>query len=213
MKKWFALAAILAVSPVLAADAPAAAAPAGAPAAAPVAKKPMMKKSGNDEAGVKAGFEKFSKAWADGDAKARAACFTPDATLINPFGVAANGREEITKLFEQENETIAKGTTHTFDNFKIHFVMNNLALVDCDGTISGAGPDIKVHVYGVCVNRTGKMWQMFAARPAIYAPMPGAAPAAGAPAAAAPGAPAAPPAADIAAPPAGDAPALDKDKK
>lgn len=218
MKKWFALAAVLAVAPVLAADK---ADTAGtAPAAAPVAKKPMMKKpAANDEAGVKAGFEAFSKAWADGDAKARAACFTPDATLINPFGVAANGRAEITKLFEQENETIAKGTTHTFDNFKIHFVMANFALVDCDGTISGmkdpsgaAAPDVKVHVYGVVVNRTGK-WQMFAARPAIYAPMPGA-PAAGVVApAAATDKTTAPPAADMAAPPAGDAPALDKDKK
>ncbi len=62
--------------------------------------------------------------------------------------------------------------------------MPNFALVDCDGTISGiktpAGadaPDMKLHVYGVVVNR-GKSWQMFAARPAIYAPMPGSAPAA-----------------------------------
>jgi uncharacterized protein (TIGR02246 family) len=212
MKKWFALAAVLAVAPVFAAET---AAPAAgtAPAAAPVAKKVVAKKpAANDEAGVKAGFDAFSKAWADGDAKARAACFTPDATLINPFGVAANGRAEITKLFEQENSTIAKGTTHTFDNFKIHFVLANLALVDCDGTISGmkdpsgaAAPDVKVHVYGVVVNRTGK-WQMFAARPAIYAPMPGA------PAAAADKT-TAPAAADVAAPPAGDAPALDKDKK
>ena len=101
MKKWFALAAVLTVAPVLAADTAApAAAPAGAaPAAAPVAKKAVAKKPMNDEAGVKAGFEKFSMAWADGDAKARAACFTDDATLINPFGVAANGKAEIVKLF------------------------------------------------------------------------------------------------------------------
>ncbi len=181
-----------------------------APAAAPAAGTPMKaKKAGGDEAGVKTAFSKFSEAWTNGDAKARAACFTSDATLINPFGVAANGRAEIEKLFEDENQTIAKGTTQTFDNFKIHFVMSNFALVDCDGTISGiktpAGtdaPDVKVHVYGVVVNR-GKSWQMFAARPSIYAAMPGAAsadmasPAAAAPDAAAPaGTPnAAPPAA------------------
>jgi uncharacterized protein (TIGR02246 family) len=177
-------------------------------AAAPVAKK--APKKGHDEAGIKAAFEKFSQAWAAGDAKARAACFTPDATLINPFGVAANGRDEMVKLFEQENKTIANGTTHTFDNFKITFIMDNLALVDCDGTVSGvkdpsgaAAADIKVHVFGVVVNRTGN-WQMRAARPAIYVPMPGSTSAA--PAAAVP------PAGDVAAPPAESVPALDKDK-
>ncbi len=211
MKKLFAAAAsllLLFAAPLFADDQ--AATPGAAPAAAPA---PKAKKAG-DEAGVKAAFDKFSKAWADGDAKERAACFTSDATLINPFGVAANGRMEIEKLFEDENNTIAKGTTHTFDNFKIHFVMPNFALVDCDGTISGVktpagadAPDVKLHVYGVVVNR-GKGWQMFAARPAIYAPMPGSAPAAdtAAPAAAAPASTpdaAAPPApSDSTAPPA-----------
>ncbi len=173
---------MLFAAPVFAQDqtaAPAAAAPA-ADAPAPVAKK-AAKMTAGDEDGVKAAFDKFSKAWADGDAKARAACFTYDATLINPFGVAASGRAEIEKVFEDENATIGKGTTQSFDNFKIHFVMPNFALVDVDGTISGiktpAGadaPDMKLHVYGVVVNR-GKSWQMFAARPTIYAPMPGSA--------------------------------------
>ncbi|HVZ80083.1 MAG TPA: SgcJ/EcaC family oxidoreductase [bacterium] len=211
MKKWFALAVLFAVSPLFAADD---AAPA---AAAPVAQKVMKKSSaGSEEAGIKATFEKFSKAWADGDAKARAACFTTDATLINPFGVAANGRGEIEKLFEAENKTIANGTTHVFDNFKFVRIMGNMYLVDCDGTVSGlkdpAGnpaPDVKLHVFGVVVNRTG-VWQMRAARPAIYAPMPGAPAAAAAPMGEAP---AAPPATDITAPPAEDAPALDKEKK
>src|SRR5581483_198096 len=176
MKKLVAAAGMLMLfaAPLFAQDNAAPAANAAAPAAdAPAAApKKAAKKAGGDEAGVKEGFERFSKAWAAGDAEARAACFTSDATLINPFGIAANGRAEIVKLFEQENATIAKGTTHTFDNFKIHFVMPNFALVDCDGTISGmktpAGadaPDVKVHVYGVVVKRA-KDWQMFAARPA-----------------------------------------------
>jgi uncharacterized protein (TIGR02246 family) len=204
MKKLFAVAAsllLLFAAPLFADDqtaAPAAAAPA-ADTAAPAAGSAMKaKKSGGDEAGVKAVFEKFSKAWADGDAKARAALFTYDATLINPFGVVADGRTEIEKVFEDENNTIAKGTTHTFDNFKIHFVLPNFALVDVDGTISGVktpagvdAPDVKLHVYGVVVNR-GKDWKFFAARPAIYAPVPGSAPAADA------AAPAAAPPADAA---------------
>ncbi len=114
MKKLFAFVGMLLlfVAPVFAQDqtpVPAAAAPA-ADAPAPMAKK-ASKMAGGDEDGVKAAFDKFSKAWADGDAKARAACFTYDASLINPFGVAANGRAEIEKVFEDENSTIGKGTT------------------------------------------------------------------------------------------------------
>jgi len=208
MKKFFAVLGMLFfASPLLAQDqaAPAAnaAAPAADTAAAAPAKKAKAAMPAGDEDGIKAEFDNFSKAWAAGDAKARAACFTPDATLINPFGVAANGRAEIQKLFEEENKTIANGTTHTFDNFKIHFVMSNFALVDVDGTISGIKdpsgqpvPDVKSHLYGVVVNRGGKGWLMYAARPAIYAPMPGSEPAAAADTSAAPAADKAAPAAD-----------------
>ena len=205
LKKFFAGFGLLSlmVSPLLAAaDAtgPAPAAAEAAPAAA-AAVKPVVAKKEYDEAGVKAGFEKFSQAWAAGDAKGRAALFTADATLINPFGVSAKGRAEIEKVFEQENSTIAKGTTHVFDNFQIHFVMPNFALVDVDGTISGvktpagvAAPDVKLHAYCVVVNR-GKGWLVYAARPTIYPPKPGTA------------------AADVSAPPAAADEALPGDKK
>jgi uncharacterized protein (TIGR02246 family) len=178
MKKILAVAGMvfLSVSPLLAQDNPA------ATTAAPAVKKIGKAKPKGDVKGVESAFERFSKAWADGDAKARADVFTYDATLINPFGVAADGRSEIEKLFEQEDNTIAKGTAQAFDGFKVHFVMPNFALVDCDGTISGvkgpdgqAAPDVKLHVYAVVVKRA-KEWQIFAARPAIYAPMPGSAP-------------------------------------
>ncbi len=204
MKKLFAVAGMLSLFavPVFAdeaapaAAAPAAAAPAAeAPAAAAPAAKKGAKAVADDEVGVKAAFDRFSQAWGAGDAKARAAVFTNDGSVINPFGKEAWGRAEITKLFEMENETIAKGTTHVFDNFKIAFVMNTIAFVDCDGTISGlkspagdAMPDQKTHVFVVAVKRS-KDWQFRYARPTIFATMPGAAPAAdasAAPAAAAP---------------------------
>ena len=211
MKKFLAVAGMLSllVVPAFAADeaAPAAAAPAAAapaadapaadsaaPAAAgtPVKKTHKVPAVAGDEAGVKAAFDRFSQAWAAGDAKARAAVFTSDSSVINPFGKEAWGRAEITKLFEMETDGFAKGTTHTFDNFKMSFVMGTIAFVDCDGTISGikspsgeAVPDQKVHLFVVAVKRT-KDWQFRFARPTIYAPMPGEAPAAAVPAAAEP---------------------------
>src|ERR1035438_3095263 len=101
MKKLMAVAGLLLLfaAPLFAQDQKTAPA---ADTAAPAPKK-AAKTALGDETGIKAAFEKFSKAWADGDAKARAALFTYDATLINPFGVAANGRPEIEKVFEDES--------------------------------------------------------------------------------------------------------------
>ena len=151
-------------------------------AAAPAAVSATVAAPNKDEAGVKAAFDRFSQAWAAGDAKARAMGFTEDATLINPFGMAANGRAEIEKLFEGENQTIARGTKHTFSNFKINLVRPGLALVDADGTISGlktptgaAVPDMKLHVYAVAqLDAKNGDWSLLAARPTIFATLPSA---------------------------------------
>ncbi len=179
IKKWLVgMGMLLMVAPVLAQDTKVPAQPADATAPA----KPAVKKAApvaGDEAGVKATFDAFSKAWAAGDAKARAALFTNDGSVINPFGQEAWGHAEIVKLFEQENATIGKGTTHVFDHFRMTFIMPTLALVDCDGTVSGiktpAGVDApaqKIHVFVVAVKR-GKDWQIRFARPTIFAAMPG----------------------------------------
>jgi uncharacterized protein (TIGR02246 family) len=188
IKRWLAgLGMLLLVAPVLAQDSKAPAVPPDAAAPAKVVAKKTAPVPG-DEAGVKAAFDAFSKAWGAGDAHARAMVFTNDGSVINPFGQEAWGRQELEKLFNQENATIGKGTTHVFDHFRMTFVMPTLALVDCDGTISGiktpAGtdaPDQKLHVFVVAVKR-GTNWQIRFARPAIFAALPGSEPAAAAPA-------------------------------
>jgi uncharacterized protein (TIGR02246 family) len=146
------------------------------PAAAPAPLSATVAAPNQDEAGVKAAFERFSQAWAAGDAKARAMAFTEDATLINPFGMAASGRAEIEKLFEGENQTIAKGTQHVFSNFKINIVRPGLALVDADGAISGPKlPAQKLHIYAVAqLDAASGAWSLLAARPTIFASLPSA---------------------------------------
>ena len=96
-----------------------------------------------DQAAIEAVFAKFGAAWKAGDAKARAALFAEDATIINPFGMVAKGRAEIEKRFMLENETIAHGTTHSVKVDMIRF-SGDLAFVDGVITISGMkGPDGK----------------------------------------------------------------------
>jgi uncharacterized protein (TIGR02246 family) len=194
MKKLFAVAGMLSLFavPVFADEAaPAAAAPAAAAPAAPAAAAPVAKKAAamaGDEEGVKKAFEGVSAAWATGDAKAVASFFTPDSSLINPMGMEGHGRKEVQKVIEGEFAGPMKGTQQTFSDFSIRFYPQpNIALVDCTATATGMKkPDgmdadpMKVHVFGIVVNR-GKQWQALAIR--AFAPLaPPAADAAAAPA-------------------------------
>ena len=214
MKKFLAAVLLaLLVSPAFADNAaPAAAAPADQAAPAAEMKSKKAKPAG-DEAGIKKTFKEFSEAWAAGDAKAIGALFTKESSLINPSGQEAWGREDIEKVVAGDLDMM-KGSTHTVDNFKFHFVLSGFALVDASGTLSGlknadgsAAADKQVHIYAAMALR-GSKWFFLALRPYIFVNGGNAtpAPAAAAPAAAPPAAPAAPAAAAPAAPP---APAVD----
>jgi uncharacterized protein (TIGR02246 family) len=131
------------------------------------------------EAAIRQVWQQFSDAWGRGDAHARAAVWAEDANLINPFGVEAQGRAAIEKVFEQESAGFAKGTTHTFSNFSYRFLTPTLAAVDATGEIKGIrGPDgtpmptLTLHVFAVMAEAGGK-WQIKLARPYVPAPPPG----------------------------------------
>ena len=192
---------LLFVAPVLADTAAPATGPAhAADEAAPAAKpgKKMMAPKGNDEEGIKKAFSEISEAWAAGDAHAMASHWLLDGSLINPFGKDAWTRAEVEQVAGADIQMM-KGSTQTFSDFKIRFVLGGFALVDTTGTVSGmknadgtAAPDHQFHIYAAVVQR-GTKWLAVSVRPYAFVPMPGAAPAA-----------------DVAAPPAAAAPS---DKK
>jgi uncharacterized protein (TIGR02246 family) len=131
------------------------------------------------EAAIHQVWQQFSDAWGRGDARARAALWAEDATLINPFGIEARGRAAIEKLFEQENAGFAKGTTHTFSSFSYRFLTPTIAEVDATGEIKGIRgadgtqqPTLTIHVFAIMVE-TGGTWQMKDARPRVVTPPPG----------------------------------------
>lgn len=130
------------------------------------------------EAAIQQVWQQFSDAWARGDAAGRAALWAEDASLINPFGVQAEGRPAITKLFEQENAGFAKGTTHTFSDFSFRFLGPTLAAVDAAGEVKGihgpggaAMPPLKIHVFAIMAEKGG-VWQIKLARPYLPTPPP-----------------------------------------
>jgi len=137
-----------------------------------------------DEAAIVKVFQQFSDAWAAGDAHARASVWSADASLINPYGVKAKGRAAIEKVFEQEDATFAKGTTHTFSDFSFRFLTPSYAEVDATGEIVGIKgadgatmPPLHIHVFGI-VKKTGGTWMIHDARPYVIATPQGQPPAA-----------------------------------
>lgn len=225
MKKLFAVfAMLLFATPLLAQDqnavstaAPAdntaaAAAPADSTAAAPAkAMKKAAAKSGLDEEGIKKMFDDFAQAWNTGDIPGMVSSFTDDSSLINPMGMEGRGLAGVKKVFEADFAGPMKGTQQSYDDYNFVKVMDNLALVDTTATVTGMkkmdGTDMgpmKIHVYGVVVNRNHKGWKARAIRAYAYVQPPSATDAMAAPAAAADNSAA--PAADKAAPAAaGDA--------
>ncbi len=129
-------------------------------------------------------WAEFSNAWARGDAAARASLWAEDGSLINPFGVAAHGRVELQKVFEQEDAGFAKGTTNTMSDFSFRFLTPAIAAVDATGEVKGIRgadgtpmPAFTIHVFSIVVKSGGK-WLVKDARPYAFAPRPGPAPAA-----------------------------------
>ncbi len=124
-------------------------------------------------------WAEFSNAWARGDAAARASLWAEDGSLINPFGVAAHGRVEIQKVFEQEDAGFAKGTTNTLSDFSFRFLTPAIAAVDATGEVKGIRaadgtpmPTFTIHVFSIVV-KTGGKWLVKDARPYAFAPRPG----------------------------------------
>lgn len=155
----------------------------GAAIAAPAAKA-------SDEAGIKAAAAEFATTWDKHDPKALTALFTPDATVINPWGRIAKGSAEIEKLFADEHGAtgMLKGTTQAITVTMWRPMGTAWAFVDADTDLTNVKmPDgkmgaIKGHAVLTMTKKGGK-WLMADVRPYMFAPAP-AAPKAAAPAAA-----------------------------
>jgi uncharacterized protein (TIGR02246 family) len=138
----------------------------------------------SEEDAIKARVAEFIAAFNKGDAKAAAAFFADDATLVNPAGVKATGSAEIEKVLTHDISTILHDAKMDMKVVQFHSIDKNAAWVELEHTVTGAkGPDGKpmnmtFHVPTLFVKK-GKNWMVAEARPYAYLPPP---PAAAAPA-------------------------------
>lgn len=125
-------------------------------------------------------ISKFLEAWNKHDASLMASIWADDGDLINPMGKLARGREEVLRLFTDEQRGAMKSTTCGMTLESVRWAADNVVVVDADCSISGmrdpGGKDLpifKPHVVLVLHKIDNDQWQVLSARPYVYSTLPG----------------------------------------
>jgi uncharacterized protein (TIGR02246 family) len=131
-----------------------------------------------DEDAIKARVAEFIAAFNKGDAKATAAFFADDATLVNPAGVKAKGPAEIEKVIASDVAMFLKDSKMDMTVTQFRPVGKDAAWIEIDHSVTGAHspdgkamPPITFHVPALMVKK-GKNWMIAEARPYAYLPPP-----------------------------------------
>jgi len=131
-----------------------------------------------DEDAIKARVAAFIDLFNKGDAKAMAAFWVEDGTIVNPVGIMGKGRAEIEKVIATDLAMFLKGTKMTMTVVSVRMVGKDAAFIEIEHGVTGAmGPDgkplppITFHVPSLMVKK-GKEWMIADARPYAYLPPP-----------------------------------------
>lgn len=120
----------------------------------------------SDEAAIRALEAAYDAAWDAADLEALTAPFTPDATIVDPFGGVSVGRVEIERLLGTLLAGSGRGSTHAARILGVRFVTADVALADGEAVIEGlsasdggAMPPI-VHRFTDVLVRSGGVWRI-----------------------------------------------------
>ncbi|MGI4830916.1 MAG: SgcJ/EcaC family oxidoreductase [Janthinobacterium lividum] len=92
----------------------------------------------DDEAQIRSIVQSEADAWNRGDAEAFGAHYAEDGHFTNVIGQQLYGRKAFIAQHASIFNTIYKGSHNVFSVSKITFLRPDVALVDIDGTLSGA---------------------------------------------------------------------------
>jgi uncharacterized protein (TIGR02246 family) len=107
-----------------------------------------------EEAALRALLQRLTAAWAHGDARSYAACFTEDADYVTFNGLLLRGRQQNEDLHGALFGGVLKGTTISATVERVDFLSPDIALI----RTCGAGRKRSYQTY-VVVKRAGS-WQI-----------------------------------------------------
>ena len=90
----------------------------------------------NDEAAIKALFDKQGEAWLHEDGEAFASVFASDADFINIRAHALRGRAEIARHHTQIFTTIYRGSKARLGDLRIRFIRPDVATIEAASSVT-----------------------------------------------------------------------------
>jgi uncharacterized protein (TIGR02246 family) len=129
-----------------------------------------------DEAAIRGVEQAYDSAWNRGDVGALVALFRDEAVIVNPRGQTVRGRAELEPLIRQFLGGPARGSTHRSVIEKVHFLGDDVAIVDGEATLDGMigaegepEPPL-VHRFTDVLTRTRGSWLIAHVRAYVYMP-------------------------------------------
>ena len=127
-----------------------------------------------DEAAIRALEAAYDRAWNAADLSGLTAPFTPDATIVDPFGGVSAGRAEIERLLAALLAGGGRGSTHASSIIGVRFVTDDVALADGEAVIEGlreAGGGVMptlVHRFTDVLVRCDGSWRIAQVRAYVF---------------------------------------------
>jgi uncharacterized protein (TIGR02246 family) len=122
---------------------------------------------------INAALDDFAAAWRTNDGSALGALFTEDATLVNPFGDRADGRDAVAAMYSEYFGGMLAGTATTIDVTSVRHVGDDVAFLDGEQAILAPDGSVVLSVHlAALLQRDGDGWRFVDARPYTYAAAP-----------------------------------------
>jgi uncharacterized protein (TIGR02246 family) len=100
----------------------------------------------------------YDAAWQAHDLDALLACFLPEALIVNPYGEAAEGHEQILLELARVLDDPASPGTHVSDITRVVLLTDEVALVDGEARLKGRGEAAFSHRFTDVLVRRGSRW-------------------------------------------------------
>lgn len=127
----------------------------------------------SEQGSVEAFLEAVADSWKTNDGSALGEFFTPDGSLINPFGERADGRGAVADLYTDYFGGLLEGTTTTITLEACRPIDPDHVLIDAEQPIYARdGAVVLVAHLVALLRRDADTWQFVDCRPYPFAPRP-----------------------------------------
>jgi uncharacterized protein (TIGR02246 family) len=122
---------------------------------------------------IHATFAEFRDAWNAHDARAMAACWTAEGSVIDLWGRFVAGREGVEEFLSSEHATSMGQSHYRYTDLRIRPLSESTAVLECDGILenvlapNGKPYDLAHRIDGVIVADADGRWRFATMHPSF----------------------------------------------